>query len=300
MLQLISLFLCEWLWCLSSLIIKPRMLQYDKGYQREVRCHKINSKVYEGWKIERFHIKSDYGCVLSCELIEPDNNLNCNGIRKIAVLCHGLGCAKYDSIKYAEIFLKLGFTVLMYDHRNHGLSSKAFTTMGYFEKYDLKKVIDWCLHRFGKQCKIITHGESMGAATVLLHLEIDNRVSCVIADCAFSDLKQLLRHQLKQYYHLPGFLIPVESCVSYVRAGFWFRAVSPIIAVSKSDTPVLFIHGKRDNFVPTYMSKQMYACKKKNKAIYLVRRARHAESCCINPKGYEKAVERFLSKYFVD
>lgn len=296
MLQLISLFLCEWLWCLSSLIVKPRMLAYEKGFKRDVRCHKIDRKVYETWKKETFNLRSDYGCILSCELIEPPGE-NDRDTVKLAVLCHGLGCAKYESIKYAEIFLKLGFTVLMYDHRNHGLSGKAFTTMGYFEKYDLKKVIDWCVRRFGEQCRIITHGESMGAATVLQHLEIDDRISCVIADCAYSDFILLLRHQLKQFYHLPGFLIPVESCISYVRAGFWFKDVSPIRAVSRSEVPVLFIHGKRDNFVPAYMSKQMYACKKKNKAIYLVSKARHAESCCVNRKGYEKTIEEFFKKY---
>ncbi len=297
MFRLFLLYICQWLWCLSSLLIKPRMLTYDKGFQREVRCRKIDSHKYESWKKEAFRIVSDYGCILSCELIEPPDNIAQDQEIKVAVLCHGLGMAKYESIKYAEIFIMLGFTVVMYDHRNHGKSDKCFTTMGYFEKYDLKKVIDWCYDRFGKKCKIITHGESMGAATVLLHLEIDKRVSCVIADCAYSDLGVLLRHQLKEYYHLPRFLIPIESSIAYIRAGFLFKEVSPIKITSRTNTPILFIHGKRDNFVPTYMSKIMYTCKKKNKAIYLVSKAKHAESCCVNREGYQKRVEEFLSKY---
>jgi hypothetical protein len=46
------------------------------------------------------------------------------------------------------------------------------------------------------------------------------------------------------------------------------------------------------------MSKQMYACKKDKKAIYLVAKARHAESYCVNKEGYVKKVEKFLKKYF--
>lgn len=288
----------EWLWCLSNLIIKPRMLPYNKGLQMEVNCKKFDNQVYHSWNRKTFHLKSNYGYILCCELIEaPDKKAEANEPKKIAILCHGLGCAKYDSIKYAEMFIKLGFTVIIYDHRNHGLSGKAYTSMGHFEKYDLKKVVDWCCNNFGSNCKIVTHGESMGAATVLMHLDIDDRVSCVIADCSYSDLKLQLRHQVKTYYHLPCFLIPVVSCITYLRAGFWFYNVSPIRAVSLSDVPVLFIHGKRDNFVPTEMAKQMYACKGKNKAIYLVAKARHAESYCKNREGYQARVEDFLKKY---
>jgi fermentation-respiration switch protein FrsA (DUF1100 family) len=301
MIKLIGIWMFEWLWCLSNLIVKPRMLPYQKGMQREITCGKFDVQAYRKGIKKSFHIKSDFGYVLSCELLIPENAAkNTELTKKIAVLCHGLGCAKYGSLKYAELFLKLGFTVLIYDQRNHGLSGKAHTSMGYYEKYDLKKILDWCYEEYGEKCKIVTHGESMGAATVLLHLGIDDRVSCAIADCGYSDLKQLLRHQLKQYYHLPRFLIPIESCITYLRAGFWFKAVSPIKIVRQTDIPILFVHGKRDNLVPAQMSKQMYVSKKKNKAIYLVAAAKHAESYCRNKEGYEKSVKAFLKAFLYE
>ncbi len=295
--QLLSVLFFEWLWCLSNLLLKPRKLTYEKGFQRGVKCKRIDSSNYDKWEKRKFNLKSEFGYSLSCELIKPSFTTDADGNKRIAVICHGLGCARYESIKYAGMFLKLGFTVLIYDHRNHGMSGKAYTTMGYYEKYDLKKVVDWCCRIYGNECKIVTHGESMGAATVLMHLELDRRVSVAIADCAYSDLKLLIRHQLKQYYHLPCFLIPLESCIIYLRAGFWMKQVSPINSICRTNTPVLFIHGKRDNFVPVIMSKQMYACKKKNKGIYLVAKAKHAESYCTNRDGYEKTVREFINKY---
>lgn len=295
--RIFSVLFLEWLWCLSNLLIKPRMLSYEKGFRRDVRCKRFDSAIYQKWDKKELRIKSDFGYILCCELIEPEQEAVIEGPIKIAIVCHGLGCARYESIKYVQMFLKLGFTVLMYDHRNHGMSGKAFTTMGYYEKYDLKKVVDWCYHKYGVDCNIITHGESMGAATVLMHAEIDYRVNLAIADCAYSDLKLLLRHQLKQYYHLPYLLIPIENFLIYLRAGFWFKQVSPIMSISNTDTPVLFIHGKRDNLVPSVMSRHMYACKKKNKGLYLVAKARHAESICINKSGYEKRVGEFIKKY---
>jgi fermentation-respiration switch protein FrsA (DUF1100 family) len=273
------------------------MLSYDKGFQRDCKSRRFDNKLYESWEKNEFQLASDYGYQLSCEMIEPEKGSPVSQRKRIAILCHGLCCARYGSIKYAELFRKLGFTVVMYDHRNHGRSGKALTTMGFYERYDLKKVVDWCYHSFGSRIQVITHGESMGAATVLMHLELDSRIKLAIADCAYSDLKLLLRHELKQYYHLPRFLIPFVSGMVYLRAGFWLKQVSPARSVERTETPVLFIHGKRDNLVPAYMSKQMYVCRRKNKGIYLIARARHAESYYANKAGYEKRVREFIEKY---
>jgi uncharacterized protein len=298
---IIGIWLFEWLWCLSNLIVKPRMLPYQKGYQREINCNKVNSEEYYSWEKEIFTLKSDYGYRLSCELLDGREQDQKEAARKkevkIAILCHGLGYAKYSGIKYAKLFFRLGYQVLIYDHRNHGYSGKAHTSMGFYEKYDLKKLVDWCYERYGENCTIVTHGESMGAATVLMHLGIDHRVSYTIADCAYSDLTQLLCHQLKEYYHLPCILIPVESFLTYLRAGFWYNEVSPIRVVRHTLTPVLFIHGKIDNLVPAEMTRQMYLHKKRNKAMYLVARAKHAGSYCKNKEGYERVVEHFLKTY---
>lgn len=277
---------------LSNLILKPRRVSSDREYRMGVKFGAFNEETYKNTKKKRFMVYSDYGYNLSCELLEsgsPDN--------KIAILCHGFSHGKYKSLIYANVFLELGYNVLIYDHRNHGLSGRAYTSMGYYEKYDLKKIVDWCFHTFGQNCKIVTHGESMGAATVLLHLGIDDRVICTIADCAYSDLKELLKHQIKHYYHLPQILISLESLITYLRAGFWYSEVSPLQVVRNVDIPILFIHGKKDDYVPTRMSKEMYACKKNRKAIYLVARAGHAKSIETNKKAYKKIVEIFLNKY---
>lgn len=294
MLWVVVIWFFELLWCLSDLLVRPRMLSCDKIYQMEAESGKFNKEAYNAITKKKFNIKSGFGYGIACELLEPENQ---SSDSRIAILCHGLGYSRSSSIKYTEMFARLGFKVLIYDHRNHGLSGKAHTSMGHYEKYDLKKVVDWCFENYGNDCKIVTHGESMGASTVLLHLQIDNRVKCAISDCAYSDLNELIRHQLKLYYHLPACLIPIVSCITYLRAGFWYHDVSPISVVCQTNTPILFIHGKNDTFVPAYMSRHMYECKKENKAIYIVAGAKHAESYCRNRNEYEKHVEKFLNHF---
>ena len=296
LIQILLLWMLSILWWLSNLVLKPKHLSCEKVFKREAEMGRFSEAVYEATRKRKFNLVSRFGYMISCELLEPQNVPEVTR-RKLAILCHGFSHAKYGSLIYAEIFLRLGYSVIIYDHRNHGLSGKAYTSMGYFEKYDLTKVVDWCYESFGADCRIVTHGESMGAATVILQLEIDDRVTGVIADCAYSDLKQLLRYQLAKYYHLPLFLLPIESLLAFLRAGFWYSEVSPIQVASKSDKPIMFIHGKKDGYVPTYMSKQMYACKKRNKAIYLVAGAKHAQSCLINRSGYAMRVKEFLEAY---
>lgn len=310
-LEVFVLWLMGGLWWVSNLLLKPKVISSDKVFRMEEARGRFDKKAYRRTQKTKFRLASDFGYELSCELLEPDkerdvsdrnnpadNSENTDSpCQKIAIICHGFTWAKYGCLIYAEIYLELGYKVLIYDHRNHGFSGKAYTSMGYYEKFDLKKVIDWCYNEYGPSLKLVTHGESMGAATVLMHLGVDDRVQCVIADCGYSDLKELLKYQMRQFYYLPRFLIPVESLITFLRAGFWYREVSPIQIVRKTEKPILFIHGKQDCFVPTDMSKRMYDCKKRNKGIYLVAGAEHAQSGLVNREGYRMRVQEFLQKY---
>lgn len=286
-------------WILSSKVIHPLVKNYKDTYRRCVNTNCLNEDLYNSWNRTDFYIPSDYGYNLSCELLENDYYESLGEKIKIIVLVHGITWSKYSSIKYADMFIKKGFKVLIYDHRNHGLSGKAPTTMGYYEKYDLKKVIDWCYKTYGQDIHVATHGESMGSATVLSHLEIDSRPEFVIADCGYSDLHELLKYQLKMRYHLPSFpFVPVAEKLVKIRAGFNIEDVSPIRVVANSNKPILFIHGDLDDYVPTYMGKDMFEAKKDNKELYIAPNAKHAEALVKNIKEYENVVNDFLSKYF--
>ena len=211
-------------WRLTNILLNPKIISYKDLYQREIVNGRLDSEWYDTLEKKEFNIESRYGYMLSCELINNELSseqfINKKGKIKIAIICHGYTSSKYGSVIYSKLFLKRGITVLTYDHRNHGLSGKAFTSMGYYEKFDLQTVIDWCYETYGTNLAIVTHGESMGAATVLSHLTIDGRVRCVVSDCGFSNLYDLLKYQIKKYYHLPAFpFLPIAKVIIKLRAG---------------------------------------------------------------------------------
>ncbi|MNP54360.1 Alpha/beta hydrolase family protein [compost metagenome] len=58
---------------------------------------------------------------------------------------------------------------------------------------------------------------------------------------------------------------------------------------------MLFIHGTEDNYVPTYMSKELYQHKPEPKRLVLVEGAVHANAYGVNPKRYTEEVHNFIS-----
>lgn len=290
-------------WILSSILIKPKVLTNDKLYEREIKTNRLDKKWFDELDKQEFIVPSRYGYNLSCMLLnnqQSKQQLNKpQGKIKLAILCHGYTSGKYGSMIYAKLFLKRGITVLTYDHRNHGLSGKAMTSMSYYEKFDLQTIIDWSFEHFGANLAIVTHGESMGAATVLSHLSIDGRIRCSISDCAFSDLKSLLAYQLKKFYHLPRFpFLPIANIIVRLRAKFWLKDVSPLKGAIQTNAPILFIHGIKDSYIPCWMSQNMYDAKLDKKELYLANEGGHAESCLYNPKEYEDRLNQFLDKYY--
>ena len=285
-------------WKLSGMIVRPKVWDYCDCAGEEVK----RGNFERGWFEEAFHpeeftLHSQYGYDLHCALWpHPEGVSFPDGKPRVAVIVHGYTYCLIGSVKYARIFHDLGFDCVLYDHRNHGLSGKAPTTMGYYEARDLSAVCDWARERFGNDALIGTHGESMGAATVMLQASQDPALSFVVEDCGYSDLRAQLRHNVKQMYHLPYFpFVPLASLLARLRGGVPFKKVVPLDSVAKCDSlPMLFIHGEKDDFVPYEMVHENYGAKPGMREIKTFPEAEHAASFTSDPQGYRACVTSFL------
>ena len=221
------------------------------------------------------------------------------GSKHWMLIVHGYTGSRAVSAQFIDMFTEEGYNVLLIDQRRHGLSEGRYTTYGYYEKYDVQAWIRWLTSQYGKDIAVGLHGQSLGGGTVLEYLSIAApQVKLVIADCPYSDLTDLIRHQLSSLNKIPArpFLSWVDARIRR-KAGFSLNQVSPIRAVRESTLPVMFIHGSKDNYVPTRMSLEMYEAKPEPKKLLLIEGAIHANAYHIDPNGYREGVQSFLREY---
>lgn len=285
----------------SSMVVRPDVRSYDAGLQEEIRRGGIDPDRYAQYRMEEFTLPSAFGCLLhGIILYKKDGASFPDGRERVAVFAHGYTDTLFGCFKYADILRENGFQCVLFDERNHGKSSKRPTTMGAHEALDVAAVCAFARERFGQDCVLGTYGESMGAATVMLHAPTDDNLAFVIEDCGYSDLIDELASCLKTTYHLPKYpFTPAASLLSWLRGGVRFSTVRPAAAVAAcpESLPMLFIHGMDDTFVPADMVLVNYAAKRGKRAIHRFPDAAHAQSCYNHPAEYRRVVTAFLADY---
>lgn len=286
-------------WLLSNLVVKPKTWNYDATFEEEIRKGALLRDKYESeYHPKEFGVVSFDGCPIHGIVLSKKSDIIFqDGKKRIAVFAHGYSYTLFGSFKYAEIFRNLGFICVLFDERGHGKSWQAATTMGYNEAKDIEAVCSWIRRKYGNDCIIGTHGESMGASAVMIHAPTDPQLAFAIEDCGFSDLKEELRYQLKRSYHLPEWpFLQTASFFSQLRGGVSFDKVRPAQAVAQcsADLPMLFIHGTDDTFVPCTMAQQNFDAKHGKKSIHLFEGSEHARSWFDQPQQYTEVIESFL------
>lgn len=285
------IFLLIFCFYLSKKVTQPKIHKYEETYRWEIDHGRISEDQLSNIEKEEVFINSPYGYKIHGLFFQNRNS------QKAVILCHGITWSLYGSLKYVQMFFKKGFSVLVYDHRNHGLSGGKDTSFGYFEKFDLKACTDWVIDQLGNDAVIGLLGESMGAGTVLQNISIDSRVKFCIADCGYSDIVTLFKYRLAKDYKIKILpIVEITSIITKLRTGWSFKDISPISSISKVNTPILFTHGGEDDFVPTWMSEEMHKAKKGFKDIYIAPNATHVETYWKNIQEYEKRVEHFLKE----
>lgn len=199
----------------------------------------------------------------------------------------------------AKHFYDMGYNVLLPDLRSHGQSEGDYIGMGWDDRHDILSWIDYILEQ-NPNAQIVLHGISMGAATVMSVSgeELPTNVKAIIEDCGYTSVWDQFASQLKTLFNLPQFpFMHVASLVTKIRAGYWLGEASPIEQVANSKTPMLFIHGDEDNFVPYSMHQQLYDASSAEKELLVIEGAGHAMAGTHNPDLYWSTISTFLRKY---
>ena len=190
-----------------------------------------------------------------------------------------------------------GFNTLIIDQRSHGKSEGKTISFGINESKDCISWINYLISEFGNDVEILLVGVSMGAASVLMSTkyELPCNVKAIIADCPYSSPKDILRKVIKEDMHLPANLVyPFIYLGALIYGRFKLTSNDPIKAMENCKIPVCLIHGEKDTFVPTYMSKKIYESCNSYKEILIVKDASHGMSYIEDTNLYTEFIIKFI------
>ena len=218
---------------------------------------------------------------------------------KWVITVHGYTSEGINMSSYAKKYYYNGYNVLIPDLRSHGLSEGHYIGMGWDDRLDIISWINYILNE-DPNAEIVLHGISMGAATVLMTSgeEIPSNVKAIIADCGYTSVWDEFAYQLDDLFSLPEFpILNVSSIVAKIRAGYFLGEASSIEQVKKSQTPILYIHGDQDDFVPYYMMEELYNATNSEKEMLTIKGAEHAKASEVDPETYWTTINNFINKY---
>jgi hypothetical protein len=230
---------------------------------------------FESQETELIEMTSYDDLNLAAQFIENDSD-----DQRAVILAHGFRNTGEDMGKLTRLYYNRGFDILIPDARGHGESEGDYIGYGWHDRLDIVDWIDLLMEEY-KVEEIILHGNSMGAATVLMTSgeELPEEVKAIIADSGYSSVKDELAHQLQHIYGLPAFpLLEITSAITKIRAGYTLGGASSIDQVKNNTLPLLIIHGADDDLVPTDMAYEIYDAAGGEKELWIVPEAGHTDA----------------------
>jgi len=238
---------------------------------------------------------------------------------KVIVTVHGGGSDRREFLRILPIFYKNGFNVLMFDCREHGISSGTFKglSFGIREHNDVIHAVKFAQKRYNLT-KIAVIGTSQGGTSVILAASKEDSIKAVIAENPFSSLSELVGDVIDltlaykpEWASEVGWTSFIVSMGNYVPD--WFRAlikhtvVTKVVALTNEgaylnaidvvdslNKPLFLMHGTEDRMVSVGHSERLFKKAKEPKHLWIAKGAQHSRIFNKFPKEYEQKVLGFL------
>lgn len=283
-------------------IVTAASVDENAPQSEELDVEKINKekskKEVNKWlktvKTDEATVKSDDGLKLWGKIYLQDNKSD-----KWAIIAHGYTSNHEDMQPIALNFYNQGYNVLTPDMRAHGNSEGQYIGMGWLDRKDMLKWIDYVIS-LDKNAQIALYGESMGGATVMMTSgeDLPSNVKAIVEDCGYTSVLEMFKKELNERFGLKPFpILNAAEMVTQLRAKYNFTEASALEQVKKSKTPMLFTHGGNDTYVPTKMVYELYEAANVEKDMLIIDGAAHGAAPDVDPETYYEKVFSFLDKY---
>lgn len=220
--------------------------------------------------------------------------------KRVIIAMHGWRSVWHrDFGMIADFFAENGCSVLYAEQRAQGGSGGEYMGFGLMERHDCLDWINWVNEKTQKQLPVYLCGISMGASTVLMAagLPLPDNVRGIIADCGYTSPVDIWKHVARKAHISYGICGRPAGRLAKKRLRMAMDEETCPQALSRSRTPVLFIHGTDDKFVPVEMTYENYKACAAPRRLFIVPGAEHGMCYLVDTLGYENAIKSFWAEF---
>ena len=282
---LVGLGFCALAWVFSSNVMHP---SYTCSEAHFIYCGDPSQL---GLDFKDISFQSEDGNHLSAWYLPTENS------SKAIIFVHGHGADRHEGMRWFKSINQAGFNILALDLRNSGKNVRSFSTMGYFEKNDVKAAVDFLYQRDIQSVGIF--GTSMGAVTSIMAMEKDPRIGAGVFEAGWSNLRALYGEIIEQYLGVPTFpLLPLTIGLLEYRTGMDMAKLNPEdILGNIAPRPVFIIHCTGDSLIGLSHGERNYAAANEPKEFWKSPCDMHARAWQSDPTYIEKRVANYFLEY---
>lgn len=272
-----------------------RILAGSDAMKDILRRQREAAEKLENTEHQVVHIKSFDGLELIGHLFM------CENAQRTVIAFHGWRSSwSADFGLIADFLHNNHCNVLYVEQRGQNGSSGDYMGFGLLERYDCLSWIK-CIESMIPQLPIYLTGISMGATTVLMAsgMDLPDSVHGIVADCGFTSPYAIWKHVVEDNLHMMyvGVRAKVADDICKKKINMKSDEYSCVTALKNCHTPVMFVHGAADQFVPVTMTYENYLACAAPKRLMIVPGADHGMSYLKEQDRYEAEVKRFWRDY---
>jgi len=180
-----------------------------------------------------------------------------------------------DLLKTAQALNHQGYSVLMFDFRNHGESATGVTGIGLSEYQDIAGALDYIRSQDGLRSKAVgLVSFCMGANASIIGIskcrENFSGVKCLVAIQPVSIGIFMDHYARKTYTPLGLVLLPLIDRICRWRGGFAFKQMSPLAFCKDLNIPTFYIQAKTDPWTDLTDVKGFYESTPASKELWII------------------------------
>ena len=181
----------------------------------------------------------------------------------------------------AVLHRRTGLGVLIVDYRGYGQSEGRPSESGLYS--DAEAAFGYLVTdlRLDPREDIVLFGRSLGAG-VAAELAARHAVRCVILESGFTSVRAMA----KAVY--PSWMVSLTTPLLDAR----FDTLSK---VGRITSPLMIVHGDRDEIVPLGMAEEIYSAAPGPKRLHVVRGATHNDTFIVGGTDYFEALRDFIA-----